>query len=74
MFRAKGVSFVEYCSSRKIALRVRFAEVKEEAAKLAYRRKIKHHAAGGHEASREARPDGPPAKPLKPQLTNHAVG
>jgi hypothetical protein len=48
----RHVFSVEHLFARKIALPVRFAEVKGEAAKLNCRRKTQLNAAGGHVAKR----------------------
>ncbi len=48
----RNIFFGECYFARKIALPVRFAEVKGEAAKSTCRRKTKLNAAGGHVAKR----------------------
>jgi hypothetical protein len=48
----RNVFIAECPFARKIALPVRFAEVKEEAAKATYPRKTTFNAAGGHAAKR----------------------
>jgi hypothetical protein len=74
----RNVFFDERLLARKIALPVRFAEVKEEAAKSTNRRKTTLNAAGGHVAKRTGSAIPPPQhqrrtqKKLQPiQIAKH---
>jgi hypothetical protein len=61
--------FAKYLSVSKIALPVRFAEVKGEAAEPAYRREIPLNAAGGHVAKRTGSAIHRSSKSAKHQTT-----